>query len=147
MTGSDRARRTAGDDDGPLGRGAAGPGETGGTARGRALLALLVAVAAPLLAACGDDGAAPAARERETISREVFVETYVDLRLTALRSGREQVDPAAREEVLARQGVTEDDLLTFVEVHGERVHFMNGVWDEIEARIDSVRSAGDTVRS
>lgn len=113
--------------------------------RGSALLSLMLLV--PLLAACGDDGAAPSAADAETISRDVFVATYVDLRLTALRSGSEEISPSARDEVLARHGVTPEDLLEFVEIHGDRVQYMKELWNEVETRIDSIRDPDDTTSS
>jgi hypothetical protein len=81
-----------------------------------------------LAAACG--GAEP-----ETIERESFIATYVDLRRAALQNPGAQIGPPQRDEVLARHGVSEEDLLSFVEVHGRDVDYMAGVWGEVEARL------------
>jgi len=118
----------------------------GSERRGGVLLVLLLAVL-PLSAGCGDDGAAPAAGDAETVPRETFVATYVDLRLQVLRSGAEEIDPEARERILSRHGVTGDELLRFVEVHGDDVRLMNEIWTEVQTRIDSIRNAGDTASS
>lgn len=105
------------------------------------LSSLTLALTLLLSAACGDGGSGPSSgdgrspEEVETISRETFVSTYVDLRTTALRRGREAVTEEERREVLERHGVTEDDLLEFVEVHGEDVDFMRELWEEVDRRI------------
>lgn len=94
-------------------------------------------VAAALLVAAGcEENGGP-----ETISREVFVETYVALRVAELRERRDDgISAEARERVLAEQGVTEEELLTFAEVHGRDVNFMEQVWDEVETRLDEKRN-------
>lgn len=94
-----------------------------------------LAFLALLAAACGDNGSAPPDPAAETIDRETFVATYVDLRLAALEDTTLSISPAERERVLRRHGVTRDDLFRFVEVHGDRVDFMRDVWDEVDERI------------
>ncbi|MDE2876727.1 MAG: hypothetical protein OXU69_02715 [Gemmatimonadota bacterium] len=97
-------------------------------------------VVAALLAAAGCEEEGPA----ETIGREVFVETYVALRVAELRgSGGDPIPADERERVLARKGVTEEDLLTFAEVHGPDVNFMEQLWDDVEERLDEIRNAPD----
>lgn len=100
-------------------------------ARG-ALLALLLA-----LGACGGDAAAPA--PETGIARETFIATYVDLRAATIRAHTVEIPDQDRAEILARHGVTEDDLLAFAEAHGEDVAYMRRVWDEVEARMDAAR--------
>jgi hypothetical protein len=74
-----------------------------------------------LCAACrGDSGA---------IDRQVFIDTYVDLRTAALANPGAQIRPAQRDSVLTKHGVTEEDLLQFAEVHGR------DVWGAVEARL------------
>lgn len=90
-----------------------------------------------LAAACGGDGAAPAAGGG--IDRETFIATYVDLRATTIRGDSFAISDAQREQVLARHGVTEEELLGFVETNGEDADFMRAVWDEVEARLDAER--------
>lgn len=97
------------------------------------------------LAACGG-GADP----ETAIDRETFVETYLDLRAPVLVGTRERITPAEREAVLARHGVTEEQLLEFAEVHGADPGYMDDVWTEIESRLDELRSGevrapGDSV--
>ena len=105
------------------------------------------AVATPLLAtaalvfgvACSDGSSPPT-----SIDREVFVTTYVDLRIAALESDSAALTEAARAEVLSRHGVTADDLLGFAEAHGRDVEFMRDVWNEVEVRMDARRpGSGD----
>ena len=83
-----------------------------------------------LAAACAEPppGGAP-------IDREIFIETYVELRLAALESDELAVTPDQREEILARHGVEEERLLHFADVHGEDTDFMNEVWAEVERRL------------
>ena len=99
-------------------------------------------VAAVLLAAAGCEEEQPPA---ETISREVFVETYVGLRVAQLRGAfGDPLPPEERERVLAENGVTEEELLTFAEVHGADVTFMERLWEDVERRFEEVRNAPDT---
>jgi hypothetical protein len=90
-------------------------------------LALLLAGAA---AACGGGPAADA------IEREVFIATYVDLRIAAFHTDSSRVATAEKDEILTRHGVTEEDLTTFAEVHSADLEFMRDVWNEVEARLD-----------
>lgn len=64
--------------------------------------------------------------------RETFIETVVALRSVAVRSTEGEVDPISRARILEERGLTEDDLLDFVEVHGRDVPFMAAVWEEID---------------
>lgn len=90
-----------------------------------------------LAAACGGDG--PASAARGGIDRETFIATYVDLRATTIRGDSFAISDAQRDQVLARHGVTEEELLRFVELNGEDADFMRAVWDEVEARLDAER--------
>jgi hypothetical protein len=87
------------------------------------------------LAACG--GSAP-----ETIDREVFIDTYVDLRTAALDTDSAKVAETDRAEILARHGVTEEDLLAFAEVHATELEFMRDVWNDVELRMDRTADGG-----
>ena len=107
---------------------------TGSTSVARAsVLAALVV----LFAGCGGDAAAP--ERAAAIDRETFISTYVDLRTATIRAEGYELTPRDRAGILERHGISEDDLLAFVEVHGEDVAFMRTVWDEVEARLDAVR--------
>jgi hypothetical protein len=72
----------------------------------------------------------------DTIDRDAFIATYVDLRVAALDTDSARIASADREAILARHGVTEDDLTTFAEVHAENVEFMRDVWTDVEAAMD-----------
>ena len=80
-----------------------------------------------------------------TIDRETFIAVYVDLRTTAMTSGRGELDDVLRTEVLARHGVSEEDVTNFIEVHGQDVGFMQEVWDEIEVVLDTTHPPTDSV--
>lgn len=127
------------------------PARPGGRSAVMLLSCLTVALVLVLPTACGDGGSGPSpdpggqgAEEVETISRETFVSAYVDLRVTALRGGRESVTEEERREVLERHGITEDDLLEFVEVHGGDVDFMRQLWEEVDRRIREETGTGDS---
>ena len=93
--------------------------------RARALLA-----AAFLAAGCSHGGAEP------TIDRQTFIDTYVELRLAVLLSPEGILSDADRERILARHGVTAEDLVRFTEVRGSDPDFMLGVWSEVSSRLD-----------
>lgn len=101
----------------------------------RSTLALL----ACLLVACGQ-GTGP----EVSIDREAFVSTYVALRVATLTGGFERLPPDVRDSVLDEHGVTEEQLLDFAEAHGRDIRFMERIWDEIEARLDTVASPAGT---
>lgn len=90
--------------------------------------------------ACGGERASEAAG---TISRDVFVGTYVELRAAALHSPDGRVGPDAKAEILESNGVTEADLLQYVDVHGTRLQFMVEVWAEIDDTLRALRTADD----
>ena len=75
----------------------------------------------------------PDPRVGATIAREVFVQAYVDLRVAALRSLDQRVSAGARSQILDDLGISEEDLLTFVEVWGEDIDLMKGIWSEVDS--------------
>ena len=87
------------------------------------------------LVSCGRGTAEPSV---ETVDRETFVATYVDLRSVALGNAGLAISPAERDSVLRLHDVSEDDLLLFVEVHGRDAVLMQDLWNEVEARIQLV---------
>jgi hypothetical protein len=106
---------------------------SGGRGPSRAA-ALLLALSS--LLACRES--APTGTEG-AITTEHFVAVYIDLRMAALRSGTDQLPLEQRDDILDRHGVTEDDLLRFVEVHGQNAQLMHAIWDSIQSRIDHLR--------
>lgn len=113
-----------------------------GSPRRRALRPLLAALtAAWAVASCGNGSAAP---EVETIARETFIETYVALRTVGLRSPRQLLPEEDRQRILAEQGVSQEDLFSFIEVHGKNVEYMRDVWNEIEERLNELRESPDS---
>ncbi len=99
-----------------------------------ALLALL------LLVPSGCDRDFPSSEGRAPIDRATFVDTFVELRLAAVRSGRVDLPAEERERVLREQGVSEGELRAFIEVHGRNVPYMNELWREVEQRFEAARS-------
>ncbi|MEX2472420.1 MAG: hypothetical protein WEA34_09590 [Gemmatimonadota bacterium] len=80
------------------------------------------------------------------VSRARFVDTYVDLRAEALRAESEMLTDSARATVLARHGVTEEELLDFAEAMGGDLDYMRDLWNEIELRLDSLPPVMDSAR-
>ncbi len=104
-----------------------------------ALVVALVALAA--LQGCSD-GAAPGAEG--VPSTEEFVSTYVDLRISALRTTSGEIRAEDRDSILAARGVTDADLFAFVDAHGRDATFMQTVWDSVEVRLNRVRDSVNT---
>ncbi len=71
----------------------------------------------------------------DTVGREAFIGAYVDLRAAALSSGTTEIEGEVRDSILAVYGVTGEELLVFIDTHGESVEFMSELWSEIEGRL------------
>lgn len=93
------------------------------------------------LLACSSGSAAP---EVETVGREAFIEAYVALRTVGLRAPQQLLSEEDRERILSEHGVTQEELFTFIEVHGEEVEYMRDVWNEIEERLNAMRTEPDS---
>lgn len=78
------------------------------------------------------------------IPKDTFVTAYVQLREAALSLPPEGVD-SAREAILAEHHLSQQDMLTFAEVHGRDVTFMKDVWDEVEQRLNAMTHDSVTV--
>jgi hypothetical protein len=70
-----------------------------------------------------------------TAAREGFIATFLDLRAATVNSGSADIEDAVRDSILNLHGVTGQDLVDFVETHGEDVEFMSDLWTEVEARL------------
>jgi hypothetical protein len=85
----------------------------------------------PMTGCSGDSGT----DAEGLISRETFVEAYYQLRAEALKNAYHEMPVEVRDRILAELELTQEDLLRFVEVRGTDADFMEGIWDEIEARL------------
>ena len=97
------------------------------TFRLRSLLFLPLLLGA-FLASCGES--TPPA-----IPRATFVEAYIALREGALRSPTGELDMPTRDSILEARGLSPEDLLHFVEVHGRDPVFMGRLWEEIDVEV------------
>jgi hypothetical protein len=96
--------------------------------------ALICLALAAGLAGCSDPP------PEETISRERFIEVYVALRSEAHSPDAPgEIDPEVRDRILAEHGVEAEELIHFVEVHGEDLQYMFEVWSEVEERLTELR--------
>jgi hypothetical protein len=109
----------------------------------RRALGALVALSALLsLAACrnGEDD------QQIGIGRQEYVDTYIEILLAAELAEDSFAATEAARAILARRGLTEDDLLEFGRRHREDAEYLAEVWSEIEERIrypEGVDSAGE----
>jgi hypothetical protein len=94
-----------------------------------------------LVGACSRESAG--VPSEETISREAFVQAYVDLRAAALANTRVTISLEERDRILREAGLTEEDLLKFVEVRGTDVQLMKEIWEEVDSLIQVLRDPPD----
>jgi hypothetical protein len=103
----------------------------------------VLAIAATALSAlaCGGDTALQ--QGGETISRAQFIETYVELRKAGLKSPGTELTLDRQREVLDSLGVTEEELLDFVEYWGTDGEVMLQIWEEVDSIMQEVRRPED----
>lgn len=82
----------------------------------------------------------------DSISRQEFVNTYVALRTAELRGNSAVITARARDSVLAARGVSEEDLVTFADVHGDDPVYMAGLWGEVADSLEQYTGRPDTAR-
>jgi len=105
---------------------------------------LLLALLAPWNLACSLSG--PDSAKQDTISRETFIEAYFRLRMRALRESSDaELSLQVRDSILGELDLTDQDLLTFVEVWGEDGEVMNDVWQVVDSliRVERVAASDD----
>lgn len=102
--------------------------------RVRGTVLLTLGLLALLVTLPGCDLGIPGSGSGETIDDQTFVEAMVELRLATARSDG-ALSASVREDVLADVGVSGDDLVTFIEVHGENVPRMHDIWVELDLRL------------
>lgn len=101
---------------------------------------MLLAAALPATG-CSSGSSSPDAIP--VISREAFVEAYVELRSASLKFPGQEISLTERDEILDRLGLTPEDLLTFVEVHGTDAELMSEIWEEVDGRFRDRRNGLD----
>lgn len=92
----------------------------------------LVLISLTIFSACTTGSAG----NKEAIDQDVFIQTYVDLRISALRTDSQRLAVTDREEILASHSVTAVELTHFARLHADDVVFMREVWNEVERRMD-----------
>lgn len=98
--------------------------------RFRADAACLLAALTVSACSTGSDAA------EDTIDREVFIQTYVELRMSALDTDTQRLADPARDSILTSNGISVDDLFHFATIRGEDPEFMAEIWAEVEGRLD-----------
>jgi len=96
---------------------------------------ILVAAVGLLVLTAACDNGIPGSGSGSTIEREQFIDAMVELRAEGVRSPTGRIAGATRDGILGRQGLEEDDLRHFVEVHGRNVPLMTEVWAEVQLRL------------
>ncbi len=76
----------------------------------------------------------------DTIPADRFIDTYVELRVTALSNSTGEITAAQRDSILSASGVLSNEMVEFAEVHGRRAIYMQEVWDSVEVRFQRRRS-------
>ena len=94
-----------------------------------------IVVSVVALTLCWSCGGGATDVPEETPGRPEFIGAYLDLRTAALISGSTDLGNEVRDSILAVYDVTDQDLLDFIETHGEDVEFMRDLWTEIEGRV------------
>ncbi len=84
--------------------------------------------------------------ESTPISREAFLDAYVALRTAELSSTAAVIAEETRDSILTAMGIDHEDMLAFVEVHGDDVGFMETVWSEAQNRMVELIQRGDATR-
>lgn len=87
-------------------------------------------------AACQNDSA-PA----DPISREEYIDIYVEILQVADESPDSVTASERAVAILARRGVSEEDLLAFARNHMEDPQYLVDIWSEIEERLRNPESA------
>lgn len=88
---------------------------------------------------CGPGESNP--RADEAISSEAFVQAYFQLQTVGLKSPQREIDLRTRDSILSDLGLTEEDLLTFVDVWGGDGEVMVGVWQALDSLMREERSS------
>ena len=81
--------------------------------------------------------------DRDTISRETFMAAYIELRVAGLQDPSGEIGLAERDRILGELGLTDEDLLRFVEVRGRDGSYMEGVWREVDSLMRESRKDDD----
>jgi len=77
------------------------------------------------------------------ISRDRFIQAFVELRKAALSSSDEEIDLADRDRILDSMDLTDQDLLTFVDVWGRDGEMMQAVWQDVDSILRESRTDGE----
>ena len=91
--------------------------------------------------ACGRGDSNP--RADETITGEAFVQAYFQLQVAGLKSSEMGIGIETRDSILSDLNLTEEDLLTFVDVWGSDGEVMLGVWLAVDSLLREERRSED----
>lgn len=106
-------------------------------------IALFTALAAA--SACSEE-LAPPEPDRSTIDAGRFASAMSDLVVARIEILPDSAAYRARAaEILKAHGISEEDLRTFADVHGQNDDLMSGAYARIEARLDSLYPTGQAV--
>ena len=90
---------------------------------------------------CSQDASPP--QPEGIIDREAFIQAYMELRAAGVVTPDQSLHPAEADRILAEQGLTDQDLLDFVEAWGRDPVFMENLWTEVDDRMRESRRNRD----
>lgn len=73
--------------------------------------------------------------ERPRISRQDYVDAYVDILSATDTTEDEVMASRVAQEILERRGLSEDDLLAYTRFYDDDPEYLANVWMEIEMRL------------
>ncbi len=79
----------------------------------------------------------PEAGSAPSIPEATFVQAMVEFRTEALNWEEGHIPDDVRDSILARHGITGDDLVTYVEVWGNDVPHMYRVWAAVDSTLQA----------
>jgi len=104
-----------------------------------------IVLLAALAAACSEE-LPPPAPDRPTIDAGTFASAMSDLVVARIEILPDSLAYRARAaEILGAHGISEGDLRTFVQVHGQNDDLMTRAYARVEARLDSLYPTGQAV--
>ena len=103
--------------------------------RPRIVVSSRMVVSVLALTLCGSCRGGTTDVPEDTAEREAFIGAYLDLRTEALSTGSTELGNEVRDSILVVHDVTDQDLLDFIDMHGEDIEFMRDLWTEVEARL------------
>lgn len=79
--------------------------------------------------------------DREQLSREEFVATYVELRRAEIDAASPADFQERKAAIMERYETSGEELLAFIEAHSDDVAYLAALWDSVQARLEEQAAA------